>query len=243
MKKIILLTIFMTTLKAGISQFGFYSIGVESFQGMSFNQVAEDEISQSFHSNEEPKYSYSLAITGEIYKTERISFAPSIGFSNMGMRTKKSSMSFGDQIDPQTGFTTTTIEAGQPASSRFIYNFYSANLTLNTNFYITTGKTKLFAQLSPQFNYITHYKHVLKIWDINNKLLRKDSDDRTKSDQIANTGFTLAGGIGIEMPLAKNLNLQGLTFYKQMLTTIAPQSVTQDKLYGFGLKVGVFYDL
>lgn len=224
------------------SQFGFHSVGIESFQGLSYNRVNNSELSEAFHTTEIPKYSFGYVITAKIYKTKRISFSPYFGFCNMGMRTPKTLLN--TMSNPQSsGQQNIELEPGEPAKSSFIHNFYSVNLGINTNLYLTKGRTKLLIQFSSEYNYYSQYLFVTKKWDINNKLIEKNSQDRTQSNEISHLNFTLSGGLGVEFSLKEILDFQILMDYRQNLKPVTPNWVTKDQLYGYGIKIGIHYNL
>lgn len=225
--------------------FGIKSINLETYQNISYNRISnQNENSSAFHSNDRVKYGYSYSIGTNFFESERIALTSAISYTNIGFSSKKNEATFGDQIDPQTGFATINTQSDNyPYYTKYYYRFNYIDLNIGVNYFISTNKTKIYAHFSPEFNYLLNFKHITKTYNFKNKKLDKDVDDRTESSKIAPTNFSINGGFGLEFNVFKGINLYTQLNYKQMLLSSIPEAITQDKFYSYGIKVGLRYIL
>jgi hypothetical protein len=221
--------------------FGVKSVNLETYQNISFNKInSNDDIAKAFHNSDRPKYGHSYGLGFSFFESEKISLTSTFSYTDIGYASEKFYVTFGDQIDPQTGFAS---NSGQINYIKYEYQFNYIDLNIGFNYYIINNKTKLYAHASPEFNYLINFNHISKSYDSNNKRISKDVDDRTESYKIAKTNISINGGIGMEFSLTQKAKLYTLLNYKQMLLSSAPESITEDKLYSYGLKIGLIYRL
>ncbi|MEO1263133.1 MAG: outer membrane beta-barrel protein [Bacteroidota bacterium] len=176
---------------------------------------------------------YNYGINEKLQLTAGLRFADYVNeYSNDDLR-------WGTQHDGQGGFDSTIVDGEGISGLTFKHHYYFLEMPLGIKYYLIDKKAKLF--LEPTLNpslFLTHRT------DINVRM--NDSDDINEIDSGGYTDLRRINvfgemGIGLQIPLFKNMDLQIRTSGRMQLMDAANNSATGAKLYSWAAKVGFVY--
>lgn len=211
------------------------SIGFETGHAISFNSIDPNsgpsaqysDVAYYMHESDLPAYSFSNAINLKTKLFNNFSLINTVGQTRIGFNE-----------GPYYGFN------GYPATSpevTIIYKQQFNYLDINTGiqYYIPAGNIKFYIHSSIEYNYlINHYQKTIKKDYSSGNIISVYNEDRTVSRNINRNNISVNGGLGIEFNITNNIHFFSHLNYKNMLLVINPDSMTQDRLYSYGIKLG-----
>lgn len=225
-----------------ISNFNFsqtVSIGIESGHAISFNSIDPSnnpnlspqfyDVAESFHASDKPAYSFSNAINVKTKLLNNLALINTVGQSRTGFNNGVHEQTFGD-----TGGAAPTRDV------LFKHQFNYIDVSAGIQYYIPLRSIKFYIHSSFEYNYLTSYKQVVLIRDYSTRnVISRNDDNLTIERNISRNNISVNGGLGLEFNVTSNLHFFSHLNYKNMLQVINPNSMTQDRLYSYGIKLGL----
>ena len=151
-----------------------------------------------------------------------------IGISKKGERFKEMEILVTDPNDPL---------AGDKIKNRFSY--YYLEVPIKANYYLTTGKLKLFASagLSADLFLFGKNKAIITFSDGH-----KDIYNTTSTSNGNSFALGVQGGFGVEYSLSNKFDMRIEPTYRRQILTTGNQ-IIKVQYYSAGLTVGVYYKL
>lgn len=215
------------------------SIGFETGHAIGFNSVDPSnnpnlppqyyDVAESFHSSDIPAYSFSNAISVKAKLLNNLALINAVGQSRIGFNNGSHEQTFGD-----TG-------GGMPTRSiLFKHQFNYLDISTGLQYYIPLGAIKLYVHSSFEYNYLTSYNQ--KVIERNystRSIISTQNDNLTVDRNISRNNLSVNGGLGIEFNVTNSIHFFSHLNYRNMLLVVDPDSMTQDRLYSYGIKLGM----
>lgn len=102
------------------------------------------------------------------------------------------------------------------------------------------SSVKLYIYSSFEYNYLTSYKQVTLIRDYStHNVISRNNDDLTTYRNISRNNLSVNAGLGLEFNITNNIHFFSHINYRNMLLVVDPDSMTQDRLLSYGIKLGL----
>ena len=214
-----------------------YSIGLTFSPDICYRTLKPNAASQSIADDrngyEIPKIGYTTGLNLAMNINKRITFETGLLFSDKGEQTKQYSLVW---LTPSG-----LIDPSMPVSNSFIYHYLYLDIPIKVNYYLLTGRAKLFLTAGISPNIFLTQKTVSHL---------EYSDGHTTTSTSwgsGNTGFTsinltFIAGLGFEYNISKKMYLKIEPIYRRSITSIVDAPI-KGYLYSTGLNIGLFYKL
>ena len=174
-----------------------------------------------------PKLGYTLGANVVYHLNKKISIESGLLFSDKGDKTKK--------------YVLENSPTGElPINNTFIYHYFYLDIPLKANYYILTGKVKLFLTAGISTNVFLTKKEI-SILGYSNMDTKKNSS--TVNSEYSRFNFAVIAGFGMNCKMANKLNLKLEPIYRRSITSITSNTPIKEYLYSIGLNVGIYYNL
>ena len=212
------------------------SIGLETGHAVSFNSIdpnngplpQHSDVSNYMHESDMPAYSFSNAINVKTKLLNNLALINTVGQTRIGFNEGPFFSTLNGNI------------SGSP-ETKTIYKqqFNYLDVSTGIQYYIPLRNIKLYVHTSFEYNYLTsHYQKRIERDYASRNIISTDNDNRTISRNISRNNVSVNGGLGLEFNITNNIQFFSHLNYKNMLLVIAPDSMTQDRLFSYGIKLG-----
>ena len=214
-----------------------YSIGLTFSPDYCYRTLKPDAsskwIADDRNSHEIPKIGYTAGLNLAVNINKRFTFETGLLFSDKGEQTKQYSVVWVDvngQVDPT-----------MPVANTFIYHYLYLDIPIKVNYYILTGRAKLFltAGISPNI-FLTQKTVSLLEYSDGHTTINTSSGSGYTGFAIIN--LTFIAGLGFEYNFTKKVYLKIEPIYRRSITSIVNAPI-KGYLYSSGLNIGLFYKL
>jgi len=178
-----------------------FDFGLSLFPNFSYQIISNDgntpnDVENAFRELETWKPSFSASIFVEYKLSAKSIIGLGFGYQNNGSRTKKTDLTFGDQIDPRRGVILKDSSSTPPSDARFVSNHH--NLEIQLYYRCSFGKRYyVLAGISGIIN-LENTQTTILYFDDGSKEKNKKSDNRTSYRQ-----FNLFGNLGFGLDYIK----------------------------------------
>jgi Outer membrane protein beta-barrel domain len=170
------------------------------------------------------KYGFTTGVNIVYLITKKISIASGLLLSDKGERTKKYALG-----NAASGVL--------PVNNRFIYHYMYLDIPIKANYYILTGKLKLFVTAGMSANIFLTQK-TTSILDYNSRSSEKKTS--TVESDFSKINLAYTAGLGIDYPISTKMNFKLEPVYRRSITSVINAPV-KSYLYSVGLNVGLYY--
>ena len=207
-----------------------WEIGFSFSPDYSYRTLKSDADNQSLKEMRDtleiPKFGFTTGINVVYHFNDRIVLETGLLFSDKGEKTKKTSFE--------------NVPSSQlPIYYTYKYHYLYLDIPLKVDYYLLTGKLKLFVTAGVSGNIFINQKTTL--------LQGHDNGDIQKNTTTFNPGFNrfnlaMIAGLGINYKLSSRMNLKVEPVYRRSLTSIANTPI-KSYLYSTGLNMGISFKL
>jgi hypothetical protein len=204
-------------------------IGLSYSSDYCYRKLKSDNASNKWMEDDSlnvPKLGYSVGLNFMYSINKKVSLEAGVLFSDKGTKTKK--YYFGN---PGYG--------DLPANNIFIFHYYYMDVPVKANYYILTGKFKLFVTGGISTN-IALTQRATSIMEYGNRTTATTKS--TIDPGFSRFNFAALAGCGIFYPITNRVNLKVEPVFKHSINSITTISV-KNYLYSYGLNLGVYYNL
>ena len=209
---------------------GKFEIGISFSPDYSYRTLKTDASNQLIKDTrdtlESAKFGYSAGINVAYHFNKKLVIEAGLLFSDKGEKTKK--VAFVD------------VPQGQdPIYYSYKYNYYYLDIPLKADYYILTGKLKLYVTAGVSGNIFLIQKTT--------ELQGHNNSDYQKTTSTFNPGFNrlniaVIAGAGINLKMSDKLNLKLEPIYRRSITSVINAPV-KTYLYSAGINIGIYYKL
>lgn len=207
-----------------------------AFRSLSNNdgsQTSEDVI-ESREDTEEYKLGYTAGLTYGFTYNRKWGFETGIQYSNMGYRTAKDELVFGDLIDPRRGFVYSSSGPNAPTHARFVDHFEYLGIPIGLKYWSGTEKWRFSASIGATANYLVRASSTLVLYYDNDNPERSNQTSQTDYDKFNVIPFV---GAGVEYQLNVRMSLSAMPIVRYGTLNIIDAPIT-GKLYNGGIQFG-----
>ena len=207
-----------------------FQIGISFSPDYSYRNIISDANNKSIKdmrdSLEVPKLGYTTGINLAYHLNKKIVLETGILFSDKGEKTKKISLA-----DAPSGQL--------PFYYIYDYHYYYIDIPLKANYYIISGKCKVYVAAGISTNIFLVQKTTL--------LQGHNNNDYQKTSSAFSPGFNkfnfgLLAGAGISCKMTDKLDFKAEPIYTRSITSIINAPI-KSYLYSAGLNIGIYYKL
>ncbi len=209
---------------------GEFEIGILFSPDYDFRKLKSDASSQAItdirDTMETAKFGFTAGLNLAYHINKRLVMETGLLFSDRGEKTKKVSF--------------TNVPSGQlPIYFTYKYHYLYLDIPLKVDYYILTGKLKLYATAGASGNVFLMQKTTL--------LKGNDNGNTEKTSFASNSGFnrisvSILAGLGLDYSISNIIKLQIEPMYRRSLTSIVDAPV-KSFLYSAGINFGLYYNL
>ena len=172
------------------------------------------------------KFGYSTGFNLVYRIKNNFTIESGILFSDKGEKTKKYSL----ENSPSGNL---------PISNMDIHHYIYLDIPFKANYYVLTGKLKLFITAGVSANIFLTQKNT-SVLGYSDRATEKQTSKINSG--LSKINFSFIAGIGIDCPITKKINFKIQPVYRRSINSIIDAPI-KSYLYSAGLNLGVFYKL
>ena len=209
---------------------GKFEIGLSFSPDYDYRKLKSDASSQAItdirDTMETAKFGFSAGLNLAYHINKRLLVETGLLFSDRGEKTKKVSFS--------------NVPSGQlPIYYTYKYHYLYLDIPLKVDYYILTGKLKLFATAGVSGNIFLTQKTTL--------IQGHDNGNQERTISTNDSGFnrlsiSMLAGLGLNYQITNNLKLQIEPIYRRSLTSIVNTHI-KSYLCAAGINLGLYFNL
>ena len=122
--------------------------------------------------------------------------------------------------------------------------FNYLDISLGMQYYFSSGTSKIYIHSSVEYNHLIRYHQIGSQKDYSPYYLTPNDNTNLKIERNINPkNISINMGLGIEFNITNKAHFFSHLNYRNMLEIVTPDSMTQDRLHSYGLKLGLRMEL
>jgi hypothetical protein len=191
------------------------------------SDASSEWISDSREDMEIPKLGFTTGASLIFKPTPRIALETGLLLSDKGEKTKKLTY---NTIDP---------ESPLPIAATHNYHYVYLDIPAKVNYYILTGKAKLFVSAGASTNIFLKHTRTSTLEYNNGKEKKEFVSDNSGFNKV---NFAAVAGLGMEYDITDKLRLRAEPIYRHSLGSIIDTPI-KSYLYSAGVNFGIYSKL
>jgi len=172
------------------------------------------------------KFGYTTGLNFVYNLSKNISIGSGFLFSDKGKKTKLYSLE-------------NSVSGKLPINNTIIYHHYYIDVPIKANYFILTGKLKLYLTGGICASLFLVQSNV-SIWEYSDGHTERNST--SSSSGFSKINFAYIAGFGLDFSLSQNFNFRIEPGYRRSINSISDTPI-KEYLYTSGLSLGIFYKL
>jgi len=239
LKKVIyILLMLLPTLTFAQDTTSKFSIGILFAPNYSYRFISTDDNNSSVmyvievrNDTEIPKFGYTFGLTFDYSISEKLQLETGILFSDNGEQTKKLTLTFASQWDPQTGTIVIQPSDSLPRFVSFKYNYYYFDIPLNVRYHVINKTIGIYITSGISTNIHITNRWVRKLYYDDEKV---DKEASTTNYNFRKFNVSAQFGIGFNYKISSKFNVSIQPTFRYMIFSIWNAPIKQ-KFYSIGL--------